>query len=261
MSPTVVADNFLNHAFGWVPFLSDIGKIVTTYQNQSSLISDLTRDNGTWKRRRVVLKAEENTRLLHREYYPGIMPWGFDIQGCCDTRTVDGIPCKGYFDLYETIKETVWATGWFTFYRPEFDMNLSDDYIGAIQRLMTLYGVRITPTLLYKITPWTWLVDWFTEFGRYINRLDDFVVDGIVSRNLCVMRHTERAVVKQSNVFFQSGTRTFTWRRSQEIKARKVADSPYGFDLTWNNLSLRQAAILGAIGISRTNSGFISRGA
>jgi hypothetical protein len=261
MSPTVVADNFLNHAFGWVPFLSDVGKIVSTYSNQSQLISEMTRDNGTWKRRRAVLKSEENTRLLHREYYPGIQPWGFNIQGCCDTRVVDGVPCKGYFDLYETIKETVWSTGWFTYYRPEFDMNLSDDYIGAIQRLLTLYGVRITPTLLYKITPWTWLVDWFTEFGKYINRLDDFVVDGIVSRNLCIMRTTERSVTKQSNVFFSSGARTFTWRRSQEIKSRKVADSPYGFDLTWNNLSLRQAAILGAIGISRTNSGFISRGA
>jgi len=40
-----------------------------------------------------------------------------------------------------------------------------------------------------------------------------------------------------------------------------VADGPYGFNVPWNTITPRQWAILGAIGISRTSSGFISRGA
>lgn len=261
MSPKRLADNFLNHNFGWVPFLSDLGKIFATYFNTSQLISDIARDNGRWVRRRAVLESKRDVRLMHRAYYPGTQPWDWRIQGLCDTRVIDGIPCQGMFDLYEVLETKVWATGYFTFYRPEFDMNLSDNYIGALQRLATLYGVRITPSLIYKVTPWTWLVDWFTKFGNYVDRLDDFIVDGIVSRNLCVMSHVTRKVVKQSTIFFSNGQRTFSWERSHETKSRKIANSPYGFDQSWNNLSLRQSAILGAIGISGLSSGFKSRGA
>jgi hypothetical protein len=265
MDPQDLADNFLNHNFGWVPFLSDLGNMWDAYQRSHELISELARTNGTWIRKRAVLKSETTQRLLGRQYSPGVEPFGFNIQGLCDTRSVDGIPCKGYFDLTEVVETKVWASGLFTFYRPEFDMNTQygDSYIGAMQRLLTLYGLRISPSLIYKVTPWSWTVDWFSNFGRWIERWDDFTVDGIVSKQLCIMARTKRYVVKTSHIFFQSGERTFNWKREFSSKVRKVADCPYGFDQTWNNLSLRQWAILGAIGISRNgnSSGFISRGA
>lgn len=260
MNPRRVADDFLNNEFGWVPFLSDVGKILSTYQDSRSIIADLIKRNGTWQRRRVTLDQSSTSHLLHKEYSPHVEPFGFQIQGICDTRNVDGIPCKGYMEIHEVVETKVWATGFFTFYRPEFDMNISDNYIGDLQRHMTIYGARVTPTLIWKVTPWTWLIDWFTKIGGYVQRLDDFVVDGIVSRNLCVMKQTVRRVTKTSVIFFQSGSKTFKWERSHLIKSRKVADSPYGFDQTWNNLSLRQWAILGAIGISRSPTGFISHG-
>lgn len=263
MDPQDLADNFLNHQFGWVPFLSDLASMYDAYQRSHELISELARTNGTWIRKRAVLKSETVQRHLGRRYSAGVEPFGFQIQGLCDTRNIDGIPCKGYFDLTEVVETKVWAQGLFTFYRPEYDMNLeyNDSYIGALQRLMTLYGLRITPTLLYKVTPWSWTVDWFSGFGKWIERYDDFTVDGIVSKQLCIMARTKRYVTKTAHIFFQSGDRTFSWKREFESKVRKVADCPYGFDQTWNNLSLRQWAILGAIGISRTNTGFISRGA
>jgi hypothetical protein len=263
MNPSRISDSFLNEEFGWRPFISDLADMYNAWQNSYDYISELTRDNGSWRRKKAVLKSDRSVKLLHREYYPGIQPWGSNIQGLCETKVIDGIPCKGYFDLYETLDERVWAEGDFTYYRPEFDMNTpgAQSYMGAAQRLLTLYGVRINPTLIYKITPWTWTVDWFAGFGKFIQRLDDFVVDGIVSRGLCVMRSVTRSVVKQSHTFFESGQQTIIWERKFQTKARRVASSPYGFDVPWNSLSLRQAAILGAIGISHSNSGFISRGA
>jgi hypothetical protein len=262
MDPSDLADHFLNHNFGWVPFLGDLANMYNAYQRSHEFISELVRTNGSWERKRAVLQSDTTQRPIGRRYSLGVEPSGFFIQGMCDTRVVDGIPCKGYFDVTEVVETKVWANGLFKFYRPEYDMNLdyNDSYIGALQRLMTLYGVRISPTLLYKITPWSWTVDWFSGFGKYIERLDDFTVDGIVSKQLCIMAQTRRYVTKTCHVFFQSGDRTFNFRRYFESKVRKVADCPYGFDQTWNNLSLRQWAILGAIGISRTNTGFISRG-
>jgi len=263
MTPESAADHFLNHNFGWVPFLSDLSKLYDTHMRAHELISEISRTNGQWIRKRAVLKSEAIQRHIGRRYSAGIEPFGFNIQGMCNDMVVDGITCKAYFDITEVVETRVWATGLFTFYRPEFDMNLdyNEGYIGGIQRLMSLYGMRISPTLIYKVTPWTWLNDWFTGFGKYVERLDDFTVDGIVSKNLCIMAQTRRYVTKTSIVNFTSGRRTFQWRRELSSKVRKVADSPYGFDLSYNNLSVRQLAILSAIGITRSPTGFIARGA
>ena len=263
LQPKVVAENFLNHEFGWVPFMSDYIKFLDVWQNSTSFITDLVANNGRWQRRRASLESSSTERLVQRMYYPAVEPFGSNIQGLCDTISVDGIPCKGYCDIREVVETKTWACGRFTFYRPEFDMDLEygNSYLVYLQRIASLYGLRLTPTLLWKITPWTWTVDWFTHFGDYIKRLDDFTVDGIVSRGLYIMRTTQRKVFKISTIFFNGGKRTIVWQRSFQTKARKVADSPYGFDLTWSNLSARQYAILGAIGLTRSNSGFISRGA
>lgn len=263
MNPKRIADSFLNHQFGWAPFIGDLSSMYNTWQRSHELISEITRDNGSWKKKKARLASDQRTSLISRTYSPGVIPGGEFFNTMCDTLTVDGIACKGFFDLHEVVETDVWAEGDFKYYRPEFDMNLDygNSYLGAVQRLMTLYGLRINPTLIYKLTPWTWCVDWFSQFGKFIQRVDDFVVDGIVSRGLYIMSHTTRKVRKTSYVFFKSGQRIYTWERSLEMKIRKVADCPYGFDQTWNGLSLRQAAILGAIGITRSDSGFISRGA
>lgn len=263
MNPRSVSDHFLNHEFGWRPLFSDYGKFIDAFTNVSDHISRITRDNGKWIRRRVVLQQETTQQHIGRQYYPGVDPWGFNIQGTCSDFVVDGVTCKGYFDITSIVETKTWATGYFTYYRPEFDMEipLGNSYLGAVQRLMTLYGLRINPHLLWKITPWTWAIDWGTHVGDYLKRLDDFVVDGIVSRNVCIMQSMKRYAVKTAVINFGSGARTFVWKKELSTKARKVADSPYGFDLSWNNLSARQWAILGAIGVSRSANGFIARGA
>jgi len=264
LQPKTLADNFVNHEFGWAPFVGDLYKFYTTTLDIDRILADLTAKNGQWQRRRAVLDENVTQNLVGRRYSPGIQPFGFNIQGLCNDMVVDGIQCKGYFDLTQVIEQKTWAVGHFTFYRPEFDMNDPNvqGTIGGLRRLLTVYGLRINPTLIWKLTPWTWAVDWFTHAGDYIRRLDDFTTDGIVSRNLCIMRTFKRTLVKTCVVNFASGRRTFQFTRSLETKVRKVADSPYGFDLTWNNLSIRQYAILASIGITRGgNSGFIARGA
>lgn len=263
MHPSSVADNFLNHHFGWVPFISDISNMCNVWRDSNNLIESMTRENGKWVRKRRVLKQETVQRHIGRVYAPGVDPWGSHEIGCCTDMVVDGITCKGYFDITEIVETKVWAVGEFTFYRGEFDDNLEgfNSNMAAIQRLLTLYGLRINPTLVWKVTPWTWAVDWFSRAGDFIRRLDDFTTDGIVSRGLYIMSSTKRIVTKTSVINFSSGQRTFTWQRNQTMKVRKVADSPYGFTQSWQNLSAKQWAILGAIGISRSDTGFISRGA
>jgi len=261
--PPSVADNFLNWEFGWAPFISDLGKFYSTWKDAHRIISDITANNGKWRKRRRVLEESYNQNLVVRKYYPGVDPWGNNIQGTCLDFVVDGVTCKGYMDITEVVHTKVWATGQFTYYRPEFDPQnpAFGGVFDIVGRLATIYGLRINPTLIWQLTPWSWLVDWGAGLGNHIRRLDDFVIDGIVSRNLCVMRTIQRFMTKTSVINFADGPRTLSWKRNVTQKVRKLADSPYGFDVSWNNFSARQAAILGALGFSRgVSGGFIARG-
>jgi hypothetical protein len=266
MSPSNVADNFLNLQFGWIPFISDYIGMFQTWQNLANIVGRTVRDNNTWMKRKSVIEEEDIDTRIQLSLISDTEPNNatFPMNQMVSNMNVGGQTSTGFTEIHVREYKRTWASGWFLYSRPEFD-GPSDSYaepMNDLRRLMTIFGVRINPTFLYKITPWSWLVDWFTGFGKFIERHDDFVTDGIVSRATCVMQESLRSVTKTCAINFSgSGLHTFTWQRNLSLKQRDVADSPYGFNVPWNQLTLRQFAILGALGITRTNSGFISRGA
>lgn len=267
MGPRNVADHFLNEEFGWTPFISDIQRLIHAYENSADYISRMVRNNRTWMKRRRVLEEQVEVSPVQRFYSSATIPsdGSLDWQSSfmCKPMTLDGFSCMGFTDFQKIVKTRVWATGSFMYYRPEFDA-MDPDFdsgIMVLRRMLTQYGARINPSVLYKITPWTWLADWFTSFGRHIDRLNDFVEDQIVSRALSVQRTEERTMTKTCHLNYYQNPMTVQFQRRLLLKERELAESPYGFNVPWNDISLRKWLILGAIGISRTSSGFISRGA
>lgn len=264
------ADNFLNHNFGWVPFLDDLGKIFNTISRINEHITRTVRDNGQWRKRRSVLEESETVSAeaqggVDSATIPssGILdPENFPM---CRMTTVGGTTQRGHCFFQTITTKKVWACGEFKYFLPEFDMNNFDgsafDSLNVVHQWMTLLGLRINPTLIWKIMPWSWLVDWFTSFGDYIRRLDDWVQDSIVARGLFVMQSEKKVMTKTSTLHFYSGDVTLQFQRTLSIKQREMADGLYGFNKPWNSLSAKQWAILGAIGISRSSAGYISHGA
>lgn len=270
MQPEEAADHFINNEFGWKPFLNDIFKLFDIWNNTVKHIADLSRDNGIFVRRRKVLEESESVSSFIW------IPQSATVPSSASLTDPSGRPfCKqgntpvgtgtGLTTFTTRTRKRVWAVGSFKYYRPEFDSLLFDqdqyNYFQSAQRLMTLYGLRITPTLVYRLVPWTWLGDWFTDFSKHLERLDDFVVDGIVARYLYVMNQQEDEITKTCTLNFWSGPITVNFQRRFSLKQREIADSPYGFSSPWKTLSPRQLGILGALGFTRTSTGFISRGA
>jgi hypothetical protein len=264
MSPSSVADHFLNHNFGWVPFISDLQKLKDVWDRSNELIARAILDNHTWMKRFCVLDEVETSRLITRQFNSGTDPSDLMemMSPLMAPMVVSGTTCTAYNDVTEYTSKRVWSKGEFMYYRPEFDDHLSDfsSQWMNVQRLLTIYGARINPTVLWKITPWSWLVDWFTGIGKFVERLDDFVTDGIVARSLYLMEQVELRHVKTCTLNFYSGPLHLDFVRYLRTKQRAVGDSPYGFSLPWSGLTPTQWAILGSIGISRTSKGFISRG-
>lgn len=271
MRPREVADHFINHEFGWKPFVSDLNKLFNVWNNSIEHIAAITRDNGIWvRKRRVLEESDETTPSTVGGVGSASLP-SSEMRGptgtllCQSLPSPIGVNARGYCLFSTRTKRRVWAVGSFKYYRSEFDPTQFNDHsyelLASVKRLLTLYGARISPALLYKVTPWSWLIDWFTNLGSHITRLEDFVNDGITARYLYVMRSEEKIFTKTCVLNFYSGPVTVNFQRRLTLKQREVADSPYGFNSPWNSLSPRQFAILGALGISRTNTGFISRGA
>jgi hypothetical protein len=246
MQPRSAANHFLNHEFGWVPFINDIQKFNYVYQNAAYIRSRLTSENNRWIHRRATLLDDYTERKISSDTGMRVSPAGDYIGTLFDD--------TAHWEVWERKASLITTSGVFRYYRPEFDASLPD-YSSAwntVQRQLTMYGARINPSNVYKAIPWTWLIDWFTDFGSVIDRAQDLALDSIAAQYLFLMRHDTREVVlKQYLPFKTGGHKIIEFSRLTDVKIRRESDSPYGFGLAWNGLSPKQLAILGALGISR----------
>lgn len=241
-----IADDFLNHQFGWLPFVNDMRKFYSTYQNASAAKAQLTARNDKWTRRRVLLDRSTNRTVLYQGPGMQVVPAG-DIIG-----TLFRTGSSPYYDITQEIESNVNAVGSYRYYRPEFDASMPDynSAWNSVQRDLTLYGVRVTPSNVYNATPWTWLVDWFTGFGDNVDKMSAIISDGLVAKYLYVMRHVTTRVTLKQRLPFWNGDVTLEWSYNVDAKVRREAPGPYGFGLSWQNLSPRQLAILAALKIT-----------
>jgi len=248
MAPKSASNHFINHQFGWVPFLKDVQDVYSVYQNARQLKSQISRDNNRWVRRRRVDRHIESKTLVHERFdIPGVQPTGafftiYDVSSY-------------HYTIHKVTSTDVWYEGEWKYYRPEFDWDSgkAKGLVSALKREMAIYGADLNPTLVWKVTPWSWLADWFTNAGDAIQRAQDWATDSLVSKYMYLMHHTQTYWELRSQFKTIDGqSHDYVWYRSCDIKRRQAADNPFSFSLSGGNLSARQIAILGALGIART---------
>lgn len=253
MSKKDFADNFLNQQFGWIPFVQDVYDICNVAINAKEFMIELQNMNNQWTKRKGTLFDTTVGDAIINQLGSGIgirvQPRGNLLDQCVDTGG-DGVPYR-YF-VSEHIRQRVWAEGKAKFYRPEFDTSLlsHDDPTMEVRRYITLLGARVTPALLYKITPWTWLIDWFTTIGSTLDGLEAAALDGVVYKDLYCMHYQERELVLHQSIKFPSGLHNLEFRRRFVSKNRTIPEVPFGFGLSPTMLSGKQWAILGALGLT-----------
>jgi len=252
MQPKKVADTFLNEQFGWVPMIKDIRDINHVYQNQAKIKSQMTNENNRWIRRKATLLDDYQETKLAGEPGMRVSPAGDFIS----IMFRDG--AAPHWELWEKKSSYITTSGSFRYYRPEFDATIPDNSSAwnEVQRQMTMYGLRISPSNVWRATPWTWLIDWFTDFGSVMDRITDWALDSIACRYLFLMRHDIRTVTLKQVLPMRGGDVIVSWDRLVDAKIRRGSDSPYGFGLSWSGLTARQLAILSALRISRRNTNF-----
>jgi hypothetical protein len=244
--PRVVADHFINHQFGWLPFVRDIVDSYDTYQNTAKKLRQLQRDNGKWIHRGGTVSTESNnspvttTENLAGFVFPALPTAFYRKDSETGGKRVSSM-------TYTTDFTRTWFEGRFRYYVPSL-MKDNDNYYKVINRIH-MYGARISPSLLWKITPWTWLADWGSTAGDIVSNAEDNLF-GLACKYSCIMRHTSRHAVNNSTIRLKNGDVGCVWYQEVDVK-RRHGGYPYGFGLGWEAYNPSQIAVLAALGITR----------
>lgn len=228
------SSEFLNYQFGWVPFVNDLRNFAKSVKNSHKILSDFHTGSG------------KNTRVGYQ--FPPSSTTG-SLSGTTTNLiradNVLGGTVSGA--AWETRQSRTWFNGCFTYTIPT-----PPGFLGKSARWEAdankLLGTRLTPSAVWNLAPWSWALDWFGNYGDVMQNLSQIGHDGLVLKYGYVMYHWRQETMRYA--YSSPTTTAASTRYLQEVKKRFPASPFFGF-ATPGELSVRQVAILTALGINR----------
>lgn len=240
---TAIARNagsdYLNYQFGWKPLVSDIQKFAYVVKNANRITKQYEADSGKLLKRRYDFPGEETSS--HDEWtgrYPAPL-WDYSLF------RPDHV---GRLRRYRTKRTRRWLEATFTYYLPPVGTRARDLAIAN-----KLYGIRLTPDVVWQLTPWSWAADWVSNIGDVASNISAFASDGLVMPHAYMMEETsarQEWILDQVGYKSYSGMQNFRQTFTVTVKQRRRA-TPFGFGFDFDGLTNRQTAILSALAISR----------
>jgi len=117
-----------------------------------------------------------------------------------------------------------------------------------------LLGTRITPSVLWELTPWSWLVDWFVDVQSALQVAGMFQNDGLLMQYAYLMRRSVKSTTyTMTGPNLQGGDfNRGPYSHSVFIeKKERVRGTPFGFGVNPEGISPQKWAILAALAISK----------
>jgi len=244
--PSGLGQEHLNIQFGWRPFVSDLQRFARSVLIGNNLLRQYMRDSGRQVRRRTTLFEGQSEKSKPGEFgivYPRIelgLPFEpFTFLGSVTQATISDVTYQ-----------RVWFSGAYTYLIADLSswIKRAERYD---QQANHLLGTRLTPSVLWELTPWSWMIDWFGNFGAVVENANALTSDSLVLRYGYIMHHykvTREVTVKVMDKNFNP-LPDITAYFTTDSKVRTRA-TPYGFGLDLSNLNPRQWAILGALGLT-----------
>lgn len=232
---------YLNVQFGWVPFLKDIRDFCKVAKEHDKRAAQFVQNSGkVIHRRMTIIDSTDTATTSYGPVYnePVLVTSLYQERGSLIKNV--------------TTKHHVWFSGAFTYY-----VDAGKTPLGKIRRAEQiynhLYGLRISPHLLWQLAPWSWAVDWMSNVGDNIRNLSNFQNDGLVLKYGYIMETISIDTVyslyglqlKNCNPVHPRST------FSSITKSRRRA-TPFGFGLNPTSFTGRQWSIIAALGISRS---------
>lgn len=243
-----LGSEYLNVEFGWKPFLSDLKRMYNTYKHYERQWAYLKRHAGDRGVRRGGTISSTQTVSSTETTGDGSILYPALVTA------LYGPLSQARKTVTTSIGSNIWFSAKYRYYLPAVPESKWDRRATA-----ALFGYEPTPSLLYQVLPWSWLIDWFSSLGAMVDNLSSNAVDNLAAEYAFVMKHSWKQIDTVCSVPFKVGKLdgpiaiepvTATMSEVSETKQRTAA-SPYGFGLTFPDLSTRQKAVISALGLSR----------
>lgn len=241
-----IGDDFLNAEYGWAPFIRDLTAAVKLANSLDKDLAQLKRDNGQSVRRGGTVYS--NTTTSSSSGSDSLYP-------ILSSEFYENPVSSGTYDQTITTSEKHRFKAKFRYWIPDIE---SPGW--TTKATLALYELIPTPSLVWELMPWSWMIDWFTTAGDVVSNMSYNAADNLAAAYAFGMSTFETTTVKTARRTFRTVrpvVKTFPVEASivftKEVKTRAPA-SPYGFGVTSLDLSDKQMLILSALGIQR--SGF-----
>lgn len=235
------SSEYLNAQFGWVPFIKDVQDFFRVLHTADARISKLVNGSGRNIHRKTDIINTESVTVsqLSNSFYgvPPLSIWLYNQPGRLSLTTT-------------TIKH-VYFSGCFTYYIRSGSTTV-DIWVRNEQILSHLYGLRITPHLLWQLAPWSWAADWMSNMGDNIHNYSAFQNDSLLLRYgyvMCTKRVTN--TYSLTGLQMANGRSINTEQTFISESRSRTRATPFGFGLNPTSFSSRQWSIIGALGISK----------
>lgn len=241
-----LGEEYLNYQFGIAPTISDVNTIRNAARRAETQLEERVahQKKGGIRRRRTMLDETTTSVVEKAGVYPyfGNAPTAYTVQA-------------GVYRTHTTKRRKVWYSGTFKRWQLPYEGELLEGF----RSFNRTYGVMPTALTAWNLTPYSWLVDWFTNAGDVFTNLSYIGQDGWYQRYGYVMCHTEWTVTHTwTGPVVLTPNGSFTKVTTEvvekfEVKQRLLA-LPYVFGWDFDGLNDFQKTILGALGITRART-------
>jgi hypothetical protein len=176
---------YLNYQFGWRPFIKDLLDVINLQKKVENHIRFVRNHNGKWIKRQGTLRDTTETTNTHNLNL--IIP-------ALSSYLLYPVGSPSKVERTLIVKDKIWFEGVMKYYIPKLEVDSAKN-MWSSPLLRKLYGLEITPSLLWKLTPWTWLTDWFVNVGDIHENFTNQGYDNLVTKYAYVMRTRSTSAV------------------------------------------------------------------
>jgi len=249
-----VSEEFLNQQFGIRPFIGDIQKLAQAVIAGDILLQRYNREASLLTRRRLDMgsstKLTTHTDPVFMDLYLGANHGNPKPPGWLNSY-------GGYWDVIDEVTHSIRFAGQYERFVPINDafFRNSEEFARKANKLL---GTEINPSVVWQVTPWSWLLDWFGNFNvfmtnvSYLNGNDTILRYGYLTHWITGSRTWTRQSPVEDGLGRQLSNTAYL--KHHFIVKRRVRASPYGFGISLPDMSPLRWAILAALGKTRAPS-------
>lgn len=230
---------YLNYQFGIAPTISDVKKIRETIKEADKLWRQYARDSGRLVRRRFDMDPTVKTTTEVIDQPSWAIPHGTS---------------STHWSSVGPVSVTTTSTrkrGFSAAYLYYVDKESLNGMEGFLEKSQYLYGWKPSPSGVYNLTAWSWLLDWFTNTGDVIDNISLYLEDPFLVRWAYVTEHTVvHRQLTQTCIDNTGRSHFLAFQFKLDIKKRRRVN-PLHLGFKGEALNGHQLAILAALGATR----------